>query len=581
GPIAPLSAESARALDQPAPGLQDEAAATRDIDFARPRPAAEAQQLRDAIPAELRSRVRVIEDPLLSVGVPAGQRTGVRVIPTANEVQIHVGRDVTAASIAAHIPAARDMVRFTGTGGRLRALLVRIQARLGLALTPGFGTRGYEAQREVEKLSRMIDDLRERQSWLERQESAVEGGAPLSDVQRGEIDLQIASLERQLAYHARDIGSFESGHGFIAAADRQTSIRQTVEAALQAGGMRRDQAAARAQQFVRDARSQRTLDAVEDLANSGLLSRLVSSGASPDTVLAQLRVEGGYAALVRADLDPAAAGRLFGDPEVGRRMQERRTAAVTTSAAAAASSVAGEWPVDPVTGEYDRDRLPAGWTHQRIEQVARQRTPPAESVPRLVFRRWRYVQSRPNPLPMRDWVPLGYQANLNRDVSSPHERMALGAVLAYPNNEPETSGGRREYDYEEWTRDGDFQASRRERGGRRRGETLRYQTTRPDGLRPREDGGFDVVEHKHVTRNEPVLNDSIQFRAQREMARTLGRGRHEIVITSDLPPLAGGLPPVTPSRPLREASDLTYVDIATGRVTHRWSRRTNQWEPEP
>lgn len=576
----PLNPDATRALDEPVPGMTSAASVPVPFDMPTPRPAAERAALDATIPPDLRGRVRIVEDPLLSVGRAPGDRTEVRVVASEREVQIRVARDATPDAVRAHVDIARDLVRFTGTAGRLRRLLARIQDRLGLQTRPGPHQRGFEAEREIAKLTRMAEDLRARQAWLERAESDVERGPGLSSAERERLDLEIASIERQIAYHARDLGSFEAGRGYIASADRQRSIQQTVEAALVDGGLPRAAATAQAQRFVRDARSQRVLDAVEDLANAGSLARIARAGAPLDTVLSKLRTEGGYGELIQADTDPSAARRLFGD-DVAQQLHARRTAAPAQGAAGAAASVAAEWPVDPVSGTYDASRLPPGWTVQRIGQVANRSVPPPADAPRLVFRRWRYVQTRSNPLPFAEWVKLGYQANLNRDVSSPHEWAAVTARGAFPNNAPESEGGRREYDYEEWTTDGVSQASRRERGRGRRGETLRYATTRPDGIRPRVDGGFDVVEHKHMTGAETVLHDSIQFRAQREMANVQGRGEHEIVITTDHPARPDGKPGVQPSEPLGRQSKIFFLDLTTGRITYRWDPSTASWVEVP
>ena len=111
-----------------------------------------------------------------------------------------------------------------------------------------------------------------------------------------------------------------------------------------------------------------------------------------------------------------------------------------------------------------------------------------------------------------------------------------------------------------------------------------YENTRPDGIRPHpHDRGFDIVEHKHMAGTERVLNDSIQFRAQREMAYYNGqKGVHEIVMTSDFPYEADTTPPVAPSKPLGVESKVFYADIRTGQVTHVWENGAwRQWKGLP
>src|SRR5262249_29636662 len=84
------------------------------------------------------------------------------------------------------------------------------------------------------------------------------------------------------------------GKGYISVSDRQTSIRDTVEAALvDSGSVSKAVAKTQADKFIRDARAGKLMDPLEDLANSGVLSRMARSGAPLDTILQRLGAKGG------------------------------------------------------------------------------------------------------------------------------------------------------------------------------------------------------------------------------------------------------------------------------------------------
>jgi hypothetical protein len=230
---------------------------------------------------------------------------------------------------------------------------------------------------------------------------------------------------------------------------------------------------------------------------------------------------------------------------------------------------AGEWGVDPETGKFPENGKVEGLTEAEIKQRARRAEQPNEPD---IVRRWRrYTQETPagDRMPFNKWAESGFRANVNREASSPHEAGALEAAGATPNN---AAGEGETYTSKEYVDPLGRPVPRGTKGGH-----LRTETTRPDGTRPNDHGGTDVVEHKHLTGDTEVYNDTQQLRGQRKMANKLG-GDHELILSSDRPFGADGNPQVRPSTPLGESgSRIYYYDPATGRITHAWSN--GAWTP--
>ena len=165
---------------------------------------------------------------------------------------------------------------------------------------------------------------------------------------------------------------------------------------------------------------------------------------------------------------------------------------------------------------------------------------------------------------MSSWVERGFRANVNRDVSSPHETGALAATGATPNN---AAGNRLESSHTE-AYDSRGRPVAKD-SPKKVGE--RTVVTRPDGTRPNAKGGLDIIEHKHLTDAESVLHDTQQLRAQREMA-IAKNGTTELILSSSAP-LKNGKPPVQPSATVaQQTGRIFFYDTKTGLVTHQWSK---------
>ncbi|WP_437729015.1 eCIS core domain-containing protein [Sorangium sp. So ce861] len=120
-------------------------------------------------------------------------------------VRLQVGERASLSTVMHHEATLRAMRRYEGVTGSLRSLLERVQAyvRGGGRIPPG--SRAFEAHFELQKLPPLIQQF---QAELANQ--------PLTDQARAHIEQQIASLEAQLAHHARHLDDVAPGLGYVA-----------------------------------------------------------------------------------------------------------------------------------------------------------------------------------------------------------------------------------------------------------------------------------------------------------------------------------------------------------------------------
>ncbi|MBK9031011.1 MAG: hypothetical protein IPL61_06695 [Myxococcales bacterium] len=165
------------------------------------RPLSRLETLRDALPPDLHGRVRIVESPVHTDStVSVTYRDGVEIV---------VGAQATPRHIAYHIETARALLRYEGLTGEIRKLIDQVLSLLHIRA--GYGTRGFEADLEVRKLTGIRDDLHR---LLARTDGRLHGGAALDPA---ELRAELASVEAQLAEHRQALGSFEDGRGAVAA----------------------------------------------------------------------------------------------------------------------------------------------------------------------------------------------------------------------------------------------------------------------------------------------------------------------------------------------------------------------------
>jgi len=139
----------------------------------------------------------------------------VRIVYTVNEhrviteMRMEIGEGTRPDLVAAHVPTARDMARYMGLSGRARLIYEQVVAWITKNPAAEPNSRAWEAEREVSKLQRIIE------------ERAAEYNNTKDPALREELRKDLDHLEAQLLEHARDVDLFDvEGRGFVAAEGR-------------------------------------------------------------------------------------------------------------------------------------------------------------------------------------------------------------------------------------------------------------------------------------------------------------------------------------------------------------------------
>ncbi|ACY15355.1 eCIS core domain-containing protein [Haliangium ochraceum] len=179
------------------------------------RTAQEQAALRAELPAELRGDVAIVESDAV-----AG--AGVRVVYQDGALRIEVGPEAQPRHVRYHVGTTRNLLKYQGPLGQIRRLLDAILSKLHL--TPGYGTRGFEARQEVKKLLEIQAELHGLRARLDGRVRALEGEGPPSRLDARQIDRELAEIQEQLEYHRDFIDSYEPGRGFVAAEGRGRAL---------------------------------------------------------------------------------------------------------------------------------------------------------------------------------------------------------------------------------------------------------------------------------------------------------------------------------------------------------------------
>ena len=167
------------------------------------------------LPANLRSRVPVRRDPNIdadSVDVVYETTDGV-----ITGVSIRAGRNASAELIQQHHDTATAMLGYSGLIGRARSLLKRAREWVsGRAITPPPGTRAFEAELELRKLSGIVENLARK----------IEGKRLTPAASRQAL-AQMEEYLSQMETYRRSLDEFDvsPGRGYVAASSRAESIR--------------------------------------------------------------------------------------------------------------------------------------------------------------------------------------------------------------------------------------------------------------------------------------------------------------------------------------------------------------------
>jgi type III secretion translocon protein HrpF len=136
-------------------------------------------------------------------------------------VHIEAGPHATPAHIQAHLETARALQKYEGPLGQIRQLKDRInQAITG---RPGFGTQGFESQLEVKKLKGILTELEGMQQRIDDRIRTTAGKPDAATVaERTALEKEISNVEAQLRIHEAQVGSLDSGRGYVAKFDKNT-----------------------------------------------------------------------------------------------------------------------------------------------------------------------------------------------------------------------------------------------------------------------------------------------------------------------------------------------------------------------
>ncbi|TCO55224.1 hypothetical protein [Actinocrispum wychmicini] len=143
-----------------------------------------------------------------------------------SKVRVEIGPAVEPAHIRQHLETVRQLRRFEGVVGRLRQLLSEIRDLI--TGHPSYGTEGFEARLEVQKLRGIEVDLLAQLRGVEALNDRLTGqddGDPAS------VRLQLEAIQSQLQLHESNVDSYREGRGFIAAEDTSPAMNAARERA--------------------------------------------------------------------------------------------------------------------------------------------------------------------------------------------------------------------------------------------------------------------------------------------------------------------------------------------------------------
>ncbi|GAB1857168.1 hypothetical protein MHTCC0001_20040 [Flavobacteriaceae bacterium MHTCC 0001] len=156
--------------------------------------------------------VPMVENPALGNGVHIRYLDGI--------LRIEIGPDTITSRILQHERWVRQLQRYEGVLGMINRLISRVGQLLGLG--PGYGTRGFEARLDVEKLRGILRDLESLKQSIEEKANVLNEGNDVEPTRTQELDAinqEIAAITEQLQRHQRDIDSTEAARGVVASDD--------------------------------------------------------------------------------------------------------------------------------------------------------------------------------------------------------------------------------------------------------------------------------------------------------------------------------------------------------------------------
>lgn len=166
------------------------------------------------LPERLQGKVAVVE----------GMGKNARIVYKRGEgglitdVQIQIGEGASAADVHTHAVVAELMLKYSGTGGRVRQLLGRfVELFAGpSAERPAIGSRAWEAKFELTKLDRMMGERHAELAAIADQPAAERDVARQKELASDLDALELQYREHAQVYNAIEMGSAQ-GRGYVAA----------------------------------------------------------------------------------------------------------------------------------------------------------------------------------------------------------------------------------------------------------------------------------------------------------------------------------------------------------------------------
>ncbi len=134
------------------------------------------------------------------------------------DVQIQIGEHASAADVRTHAAVAELMLKYSGTGGRVRQLLGRFAELFTgpSAKRPAIGSRAWEAKFELTKLDRMMGERHIELAAIADQPAAERDVARQTELANDLDALELQYREHAQVYNAIEMGTAQ-GRGYVAA----------------------------------------------------------------------------------------------------------------------------------------------------------------------------------------------------------------------------------------------------------------------------------------------------------------------------------------------------------------------------
>jgi hypothetical protein len=204
--------QTAEAAEAPLPGVKDEPGSGALFTRPHERSAKDKEALQNALGRDI---------PLVESTALEGTAVHVR-YGDDGKVRVEIGPAVEPTQIRQHLATVHELRRYEGVFGRIRQLLGKLKQLI--TGHPAYGTEGFEARLEVQKLRAIEVDLMAQLRAVEARADRLTGEhAPDAATAAAAIRGQIEAIQHQVATHEVNVDSYKPGRGFVAAEDTSSA----------------------------------------------------------------------------------------------------------------------------------------------------------------------------------------------------------------------------------------------------------------------------------------------------------------------------------------------------------------------